>query len=119
MPKKTEEEVAARAKALESANHGAAQVPLEVLEASVRALELSRVVAREGNPSSVSDAGVAAACALAAAEGAALNVRINVPSIGDRKVADELLARQKALVEEARSLAAQARADVESVLGRA
>jgi glutamate formiminotransferase/formiminotetrahydrofolate cyclodeaminase len=118
MPKKTDEEIAARAAALEAANQGAADVPLEVLEASVRALELSRVVASEGNPNSVSDAGVAAACALAAAEGAALNVRINLPSIGDRKVADELLSRQEALLGQARMLASQARTEVESVLGR-
>jgi len=118
MPKKTPEEAAAREVALETANQGAARVPLEVLEKSVRALELARVVAREGNPSSVSDAGVAAGCALAAAEGAALNVRINLPSLGDRGAADAMRARQETLVTEARALAAQARSEVEAVLTR-
>jgi glutamate formiminotransferase/formiminotetrahydrofolate cyclodeaminase len=118
MPRKTESEIAARAEAVEAANQGAARVPLEVLEKSVRALELAAAAAREGNPNSVSDAGTAAACALAAAEGAALNVRINVPSIADRKVAEGLLARQEALLAEARSLAAKARSEVDAVLGR-
>ena len=44
-----------------------------MLERSVRALELALEAARGGNPASVSDAGVAAAVALAAAEGASLN----------------------------------------------
>ena len=67
-----------------AANQSAAKVPLDVLEATIRALELSLRVAKDGNPNSVSDAGVAGACALAAAEGAALNVRINAPSLTDR-----------------------------------
>jgi len=72
---------------MESANLAAARVPLEVMEASVEALELSLRAARQGNPSSVSDAGVAGACALACAEGAGLNVRINLPSLSDREAA--------------------------------
>lgn len=114
LPKKTQVEIAARAEALEGANRSAAEVPLEVLEAAVTALELALVAASEGNPASVSDAGVAGACALAAAEGAALNVRINVAGLTDagsagalsRKSADAL-GRARALAEEVRSAVAQ------------
>ncbi len=48
----------------------AATVPLEVLEHAVTVLRLTATAAREGNPNSVSDAGVAAVCAEAAARGA-------------------------------------------------
>lgn len=116
-PKKSADEIAARAAAIEKAQQGAAAVPLEVLEATVRALELAHVAARDGNPASVSDAGVAAACALAAAEGAALNVRINVPSLTERAVADQLIARQRAALARARELAARVRDAVDVVLG--
>ena len=78
MPRKTEEEIAARGAAMAAANLEATMVPLTVLERTVEALELALVVARDGNPNSVSDAGVATACAVAAAEGASLNVRINL-----------------------------------------
>ncbi len=119
LPKATPTEQQARAAAMEAANQGAAQVPLEVLERAVIALELALRVARDGNPNSVSDAGVAAACALAAAEGAALNVRINLPSIDDKNAASELVARQREALEKARSLAAAAHEVVGSALDAA
>jgi glutamate formiminotransferase / formiminotetrahydrofolate cyclodeaminase len=118
LPKKTEQELAARLAAIEKANQGAARVPLEVVERSVRALTLALVVAKDGNPNSVSDAGVAGACALAAAEGASLNVRINVPGLTDAKVAGELLAEQDRLLRRARELAAETREAVDRVLAR-
>ena len=116
MPKKTPEEIAARAGAVECANQGAAKVPLDVLEATIRALELSLQAVKDGNPNSVSDAGVAGAAALAAAEGAALNVRINVPSLSDRSVAAEYVARQAGALARARDLAEQVRGAVDRVL---
>lgn len=64
-----------------AANLEATLVPLGVLERCAEALELARITALEGNPNSVSDAGVAAACAVAAAEGASLNVRINLDGL--------------------------------------
>jgi glutamate formiminotransferase/formiminotetrahydrofolate cyclodeaminase len=119
LPKKSPSEVAARSRALESASQGAARVPLEVLETTVRALELALIVAADGLASSASDAGVAGAAALAAAEGAALNVRINAPGLTDRAVADELLARQAGALARARELAERVRADVDRVLSSA
>ena len=115
LPKKTPEEIAARAGAVECANQGATKVPLDVLEATIRVLELSLQAVKKGNPNSVSDAGVAGAAALAAAEGAALNVRINAPSLTDRTVAAEYLARQTGAIARARELAEQVRKAVDKV----
>lgn len=117
MPKKTPEEIASRAGALECANQGAAKVPLDVLEATIRTLELSLQAVKDGNPNSVSDVGVAGAAALSAAEGAALNVRINAPSLTDRTLAGEYLARQAGALARARELAEQVRKAVDRVLG--
>jgi glutamate formiminotransferase / formiminotetrahydrofolate cyclodeaminase len=118
LPKKTPDEIAARAGAIERAGQGAAKVPLDVLEATIRALELALAVVKDGNPNSVSDAGVAGAAALASAEGAALNVRINAPSLTDRAVAEEYLARQSGALARARELAEQVRVEVDRVLSQ-
>jgi glutamate formiminotransferase/formiminotetrahydrofolate cyclodeaminase len=119
LPRKTEKDKAVRAEALARANEEAARVPLEVLERSVSALELARGVASHGLTASCSDAGVAGACALAAAEGAALNVRVNLPSIGDAAAARLLVSRQVELLARARALAAEVRETVDAVLSRA
>ena len=81
LPRKTDGDPAARDTAMAAANLEATMVPLEVLEHTVAALDLALITARDGNPNSVTDAGVGAACALAAAEGASLNVRINLDGL--------------------------------------
>ena len=116
LPKATDEEVAVRDQALESANQEATRVPLEVLERSVEALELAVVVARDGNPSAVTDAGVAGACALAAGEGAALNVRINLGSLTDTAWVNSTESAAAGLIEQCRTLATEVREIVESAL---
>ena len=118
LPKSTDEEKAARADAMERANQEATRVPLTVLEDSVEALALALAVAKEGNPASVSDAGVAGACALAAAEGASLNVRINLPSVTDAEASARFASQQKELLGRARDLAERIRAAVDDVLDR-
>jgi glutamate formiminotransferase/formiminotetrahydrofolate cyclodeaminase len=116
LPRKTEEENQARLAAIEQANQEATRVPLGVLERSVEALELALGVAREGLAASVSDAGVAGACALAAAEGAALNVRINLPSITDADAAGRFAATLDERLRAARELAEEVRDVVDRAL---
>ncbi len=115
LPKKTEEDLALRAVAMDKANLGAATVPLEVMEHAVTALRLALVAASDGNPNSVSDAGVAGLCALAAAEGASLNVRINMPQL-DQDDATDLTERHDAVIALARTTAAEVTAAVDRVL---
>ncbi|MDH3730827.1 MAG: glutamate formimidoyltransferase [Acidimicrobiia bacterium] len=116
LPRKTKSDRQARDSALEAANQDATRVPLEVLERSVAALELCARAAKDGNPSSVTDAGVGALCARAAAEGAAYNVRINLPSIEDDSVRDDFAGGVVKLTDTARSLAAEVAALVEGAL---
>lgn len=107
MPKGTEEEKAARAKALEEATLYAARVPLLTMEASLKALPLALQMAREGNPASASDAGVAALAAVAGIKGARLNVRINAAGLTDKAPAQPLLERADDIVKEAEALEQQ------------
>ncbi|MBM4397728.1 MAG: glutamate formimidoyltransferase [Deltaproteobacteria bacterium] len=90
MPKGTDAEKAAREAAVERANVHAAEVPLEVTHTCAEVAELAREAAESGYENCITDAGVAAAAALAGAEGAALNVLINARSIRDAAVAGAL-----------------------------
>ncbi|MCM1111490.1 MAG: glutamate formimidoyltransferase, partial [Clostridium sp.] len=87
MPKSTEEERRARAEALEAATLRATEVPLRTMETASEAFPLLRAMASEGNPNSVSDAGVGALAVRSAVVGASLNVRINAASLRDREAA--------------------------------
>src|SRR5690606_9862015 len=107
LPKETDEQVAARTRAIDDALMGAAAVPLETARACAAVAELAERAAAKGNPNCVSDAGVAALFAEAACRGAVYNVRINVSSLSDR-------ARGASLLEEAAALLVQARAHVDS-----
>ena len=97
LPKSTDAEKKARAAAIEEATKGATLVPLEVLRRCRDAVAFAGAVVRHGNRNSTSDGGVAAAAARAAAEGAYLNVKINLPGIADT-------AWKSATIEEARTL---------------
>ncbi len=100
MKKKTDEEKAARDAAIEEMTKEATLIPLGVLERSMKAAELARIVAEKGNRNSVSDAGVAALTARTAAEGAYLNVMINLPGIIDEKFKKETMDKAVSLREE-------------------
>ncbi|MCK4351466.1 MAG: cyclodeaminase/cyclohydrolase family protein, partial [Candidatus Krumholzibacteria bacterium] len=91
LPKKTDEDKAQRTAAIEEATKQATLVPLGVLERTKEAAKLARRVVEKGNVNSTSDAGVAALAARAAAEGAFLNVRINLPGIEDESFKKETL----------------------------
>ncbi len=101
LPKGTDSEKEQRAAAIEAATLYASQVPLKTARAAAEAFPLLRAMASDGNPASVTDAGVGALAARAAVRGAALNVRINVAGLVDRAAADELIASARALEAEA------------------
>ena len=101
LPKKTDEEKAARTAAIQAATLYATQVPLQTMKASYEAFAICRAMAADGNPNSVSDAGVGALAARAAVLGAGLNVKINAGSLKDREVADRLIAEANDLIAKA------------------
>ena len=90
MPKGSEEEKAARAAALEAATLYATEVPLKTMKAALEVFPIVKAMAQEGNPASVSDAGVGALAARSAVLGAQLNVRINAAGLADRQAAERL-----------------------------
>lgn len=109
MPKTTDEEKAARSAALQVATLYATEVPLRTMKAAERVFEIVKAMAEQGNPNSVSDAGVGALAARSAVLGARLNVRINAAGLKDKAKAAEL-------VGEADQIAARAVAMEQEVL---
>lgn len=101
MPKGTPEEKATRSKAMQEATLYATQVPLQTMKASFETFGIIRAMAEEGNPNSVSDAGVGALAARAAVLGAGLNVKINAAGLKDRETAESLIAEANKLIENA------------------
>lgn len=93
MPKKTDADKAARKEAMEAATLYATEVPLRTMETAYKVFPLLRAMVEEGNPASVTDAGVGTLAARAAVRGAFLNVKINAAGLTDRAKAEQLIAR--------------------------
>jgi formiminotetrahydrofolate cyclodeaminase len=77
LPKSTDDEKAARKRAIAEAMAGATAVPLETAEACLVVLKAAEEAAENGNPNAISDARTAGALAWAGLVGATENVRIN------------------------------------------
>lgn len=107
LPKKTDEDKRLRSEAIQAAMLFATQVPLQTMQAAFGAFELCQAMAEQGNPNSVSDAGVGALAARAAVLGAGLNVKINAASLKDRETADKMIAEAEQLIAEAQKKEAE------------
>ncbi|MSR75844.1 MAG: glutamate formimidoyltransferase [Planctomycetes bacterium] len=95
LPKTSPVEAATRAAAMDVATRGAVAVPMSVLERIPSVLAIASEVLQKGNRNAASDAATAAACALAAAEGALYNVLTNIHEL-DQSVAWVAQARAQA-----------------------
>jgi len=118
LPRETDEQRLARARAMSSAIVQAAEVPLRTARVAREALELAGRIAPIGNRNAVSDAGVAALLSAAAIRGAILNVRINLPYLPeDAPIGAEVGAELSRLEQETTTLEAAALADVATRIG--
>lgn len=97
MPKETDEEKAARSKAIQDGYVIALKVPLETATVCVDAMNLLETFAKNGSAHAITDVGCGVLFLAAAAEGALFNVYINLQAIKDeekrvsyKKEADEL-----------------------------
>jgi len=102
LPKGTDEEKAARSSAIQYATKYAIEVPFRTMKTAYESFDILEAMVKEGNPNSVTDAGVGALCIRSAVIGAWLNVRINASALKDKdflgrlmKEADEIVLRTK------------------------
>ena len=99
LPRSTEEEKKQREIIMEAALETAAAVPLEIMEAATKALELTEIFAEKGSVLAISDAGVSAALLSASLRGASLNVYVNTRLMKNREKAAELEGRADDLLQ--------------------
>lgn len=101
LPKGTEEEKQTRTQAIQDATKFAIEVPLKVMKLSYASMGIIKAMAQDGNPNSVSDAGVGALCARSAVMGAYLNVKINVSSYDDKDFVKKVIAEGEKIEKDA------------------
>ncbi len=112
LPKKTNEEKKIRVESIENATKEAILIPLETLKIARDAVELAKKIARIGNKNALSDAGVAAIIANAAAKGAYLNIKINMPGIKDENFKFNVMTKAEETLNWINTLALQIEKDV-------
>lgn len=118
LPKDDEQEKARRKNSMQEALKRSTLVPLQTLELAKELVANSLVVAEKGNPNAITDAGVSALLADAAARGAAMNVKINLASIEDESFVQDGLHRVEAELGELEAAVEKVLAVVNSKLPR-
>lgn len=112
LPRKSDEEKAARELAMEEATKHAIMIPLKTLEICWDAVQLSEKIAVIGNTNAISDAGVAALTANAGAKAAYLNIKINMPGVKDEKFIRKITDKATDLWEKTNKLALKVEEDI-------
>lgn len=103
LPNKTKEEKNARFEAMQNGLKQAVMVPLETAKLSFEAIKIAQIVAKNGNPNSITDVGVGAQSAFTGVLGGVYNVLINLKDIKDDAFVKEMRAVCAELKEDAQS----------------
>ena len=107
LPKANDTEKAARTQAIQAATRFAIEIPFKVMETAYESMEVIKSMVIDGNPNSVTDAGVGALCARAAVIGAFMNVRINASGYTDKDFVKNILAKGKVIADKTIALEAE------------
>ena len=108
LPRDTDTQIATRTAAMQAAARRAAEAPLACVEACLELVGAAEALAGRSNPNAASDVAVAALLGEAAARGAAANVLINLPSIGDPEAEGRMTARVTELLAGIEAIASSA-----------
>lgn len=117
MPKETEAEKSCRAEQMQKASLFALDVPLRTAEKCLLILRHQEAIALYGNKGAISDIGVGAELAAAGIKSAALNVKINLPSIADQTIKADAVHKIDRITREGEILRAEIMAIVERRIG--
>lgn len=104
LPRESDDEKAVRQAALSQAARTAAEVPLATVEACLELAAAAESLVGRSNVNASSDLNVAALLAEAAGRGAAENVLVNLPSVGDESYTGVTTARVMKLLDDVEEL---------------
>lgn len=104
MPKDTDEEKAARSKAIQEATKEALEVPLETAKKCLEVLRLQKLFAEYGNQNAITDIGVGALLGYSGLEGALFNVKINLSGLKDKDYVEKINEECEEIINEGNSL---------------
>lgn len=118
LPKSTDAEKALRSEAIQAATKYAIEIPFKVMTTAYESMQVIKAMVEQGNPNSVTDAGVGALCARAAVIGAFMNVRINASGYNDKEFTRNLIARGAEIEAETIALEAEILKMVDQKIGQ-
>ena len=104
LPKDTEVEIKKRNEAISKATKNAILVPLSIMEKAYDCMKITKEMALHANPNSISDAGVASLCAVAAIKGGLLNVKINCKDFDDLKFIESINKKTDTIIKKSKKL---------------
>lgn len=114
LPRETDAEREIRSTAMRAAARVASEVPMQCVETCLELIRAAESLAGRCNQNASSDLTVATLLAEAAAKGAAANVRVNLPSVGDDAWAETMETRVSEILEEIASAGQSCRSIVAS-----
>lgn len=104
LPKTTDYEKEVRKRKIQEATKKAIEVPFRTMKAALESMDICKAMVEIGNPNSITDAAVGAACARTAVVGAYLNVKVNTQSYDDKDFVIQILSESKILLDKAYAL---------------
>lgn len=91
LPKSTGKEQVFRRKMISEAVKYAIEVPFMIMETAMEGYDVIKEMVKEGNPASVTDAGVGALALMASVKGAFLNIKINAAGLDEKSSVENIL----------------------------
>ena len=109
LPKSTDQEKAVRSAAIESASVYATEIPLKTMQVAYSAIPCLEYMVNNGNPNSITDAGVGLLCIKTAVRGAYFNVMVNAKGLKNK-------AQAEGFANEAKSILAKNHQEIDAIL---
>ena len=104
LPKGTDQEKKIRSEFIQAATLNAIEVPLKTMKICLESMAIIKEMVKEGNPNSVTDAGVGALCARSAIIGAYLNVKVNGSGLKDKAYMEKTMKEAESMKMDAESM---------------
>lgn len=116
LPKSTDEEKAMRKAEIENASVYATEIPLLTMKKAYDCIETLEYMVKNGNPNSITDAGVGLLCIKTAVRGAYFNVMVNAKGLSDKAKASSFAEQARALLKQNHERIDKALEQVESAI---